>query len=187
MRLFDESARLAVAGTADIAYVRDHFVRMSERAHSLVAAGQLPLATYALPDGTPMVPASHCALLDEVGGRPERIAEEFERRFLAAGGRPEAAAGEFAAWLTGGYGACLIDPSPEHIVAKDALMTAITALRACRRPDDDAWRGALRAAVDALDALELPFAAHDAVRFGGPSSRERLIAQTHRDTPELWR
>jgi hypothetical protein len=55
-----------------------------------------------------MVPETHGALL----------AREFRARFLAAGGRPEDAEEELEAWLGGGYGACLHDPSPEAIVAR---------------------------------------------------------------------
>jgi hypothetical protein len=44
----------------------------------------------------------------------------------------------------------------------------------------------LRGAVDALDALERPFAAWDRERFGTPSSRDRLINATRQRFPDLW-
>jgi hypothetical protein len=84
--------------------------------------------------------------------------------------------------LSGEFGACLRDPSPETIVAKAGLMTAIAALLARPAPDDAALRGA----VDALDALERPFAAHDRERFGGPVSRDRLITAPRARFPQLW-
>jgi len=154
----------------DIAYVRANFRPLEDA--ELVEGGLLPQPTYVLPDGTPMVPETHGAML----------ADAFRERFLAAGGRPADADEELEAWLGGGYGACLRDPSPEAIVAKGALMTAIGALLARARPGDAALRGA----VDALDALERPFAAFDRERFGGSTSRDRLITATRARFPELW-
>ena len=160
---------------------------MQESVRDLVEREILPRATYVLPDGTPMVPADHTALLDDVGGDPEAVAARFHERFRAAGGDPAHAEEEHAAWLSGEYGACLRSTSPEAIVAKSALMTAIGGLLAVPAPSDPSWRGALRAAVDALDALERPFAAWDRQRFDGPTSRDRLITATRQRFPDLWR
>lgn len=156
----------------DIAYVRAEFRPLDPAAAELVERGVLPRAAYVLPDGTPMVPETHAVM----------PADQFRERFLAAGGRAEDAEEELEAWLGGGYGACLRDPSPEAIVAKGALMTAIGALLARAEPGD----AALRCAVDALDALERPFAAYDRERFGGPVSRDRLITAPRGRFPELW-
>jgi hypothetical protein len=156
----------------DIAYVRAQFRPLDPAHAQLVAAGRLPHATYVLPDGTEMVPETHGELL----------ADGFRERFLAAGGREADVEEELADWLGGGYGACLRDPTPEAIVAKGALMTAIVALLARAEPGDAALRGA----VDALDALERPFAASDRERFGGPVSRDRLITAPRARFPELW-
>ncbi len=103
------------------------------------------------------------------------MATRFRDRFIAAGGDPDAVEEEHRAWLSGEYGACLHSTSPEAIVAKSSLMTTITALLADPQPDEDRWRTALRGSVDALDAIERPFARHDRARFGGPTSRDRLI------------
>lgn len=65
-------------------------------------------------------------------------------------------------------------------------MQAITALVARPAPADGSWCGALRSAVGALDALERPFATYDRERFGGLSSRDRLINSTHERFPEIW-
>ena len=93
---------------------------------------------------------------------------------------------EHAAWLSGEYGACLRQTTPEAIVAKGALMTAIAALVAQPRPSNHQWLTALRGAVDALDALERPFAGYDRQRFGGPTSRDRLITAARERFPEAW-
>lgn len=180
------AAKLPADATDDIAYVKDFFRPMDESARPLVERGVLPQATYVLPDGTPMVPADHAALLDDAGGDPGAVAARFRARFVAAGGDPADADAEHEAWLSGEYGACLRNPSPEAIVAKSALMVAIGALLASPATADTSWCAALRGAVDALDALELPFAAYDRERFGTPSSRDRLITETHARFPHVW-
>ena len=65
-------------------------------------------------------------------------------------------------------------------------MTAIAALLTAPRPLDQSWSLALLGAVDALDAIERPFAGYDRERFGGPTSRDRLITATRQRFPELW-
>ena len=158
----------------------------AENAQRLVERGILPKATYVLPDGTPMVPFDHAALLEDADGDPLLVAELFRERFVAAGGRTSDVEDELAAWLSGQYGACLHTASPEAIVAKDALMRAIGSLLAAPSPLDPRWRAALKGSVDALDALERPFAAFDRQRFGGTSSRDRLITHTRRRYPDVW-
>jgi hypothetical protein len=115
------------------------------------------------------------------------VAARFRERFPAAGGDPAAVDDEHQAWLSGGHGACLWQKTPEAIVARSGLMAAITALLAEPRESDQRWRAAVRGAVDALDALERPFARHDRERFGGPSSRDRLVAATRQRFADLWR
>jgi Family of unknown function (DUF6058) len=185
MTLAAPTAQLPADAHDDIAYVRASFEPMGDRVRSLVERGVLPRATYVLPDGTPMVPADHAALLDDAGGDPDAIVVRFHERFVAAGGDPEEADEEHEAWLSGEYGACLHSTTPEAIVAKDALMAAIQALLA-RPAADEGWGAALRGAVDALDALERPFAKWDRERFGSPSSRDRLITATRERFPDLW-
>jgi hypothetical protein len=159
---------------------------MPDGVRALVERGVLPRATYVLPDGTPMVPADHAALLNDAGGDPDTVPALFRERFLAAGGDPAGADAEHAAWLSGEYGACLWSTAPEAIVAKGALMAAITALLAEGKQTEPAWRAALRGAVDALDALERPFAPYDRQRFGGPTSRDRLVTATRERFADLW-
>jgi hypothetical protein len=180
------TAQLPASSLGDIEYVTASFVPMSEAVRPLVERGVLPRATYVLPDGTPMVPADHAALLEEAGGDQNAIAGVFGERFVAAGGDPDEVDEEYEAWLSGEYGACLHSASPEAIRAKSALMAAIEALLARPRPAEPRWAAALRGAVDALDALERPFADHDRERFGGPTSRDRLIVDTRDRFPHVW-
>jgi hypothetical protein len=182
----DQSAWLPPAGAHDIDYVRAGFVAMADAARPHVTRGLLPRATYVLPDGTPMVPPDHAELLDEAGGQPEEVATVFRERFVAAGGEPGEVEETFASWLTGEFGACLRVTTPEATVVKGALMTAITALLARAAPTSEAWCGALRASVDALDAHERPFARYDRERFGGPVSRDRYVTAVRERFPELW-
>lgn len=186
MAVATPSSQLPASATDDIAYVEASFEPMNEKIRPLVELGLLPRATYVLPDGTPMVPADHAQLLEDAGGNPEAVAEHFRERYVAAGGDPADAAEDYQAWLSGEYGACLHTTSPEAIVVKSALMDAITALLALPAPAESSWCGALRGAVDALDALERRFAAHDRERFGGPSSRDRLITEPRERFPEVW-
>jgi hypothetical protein len=186
MELASATARLPETADDDIAYVRAQFIPMRRSAVPLAEGDVLPRPSYVLPDGTPMVPADHGALLEDAGGDPKRVPAVFRERFVAAGGDPEEAEGEHEAWLSGEYGVCLCDVSPESIVAKGALMTAVEALVARPREDDARWRAALRGAVDALDAIERPFAAIDRERFGGPVSRDRLVTAVRKRFPAAW-
>jgi hypothetical protein len=180
------TARLPASAEDDIAYVTASFTPMDDSIRPLVEQGLLPRASYVLPDGTPMVPADHAQLIEDAGGDPGAIASHFSERFLAAGGDPADAADEYEAWLSGDYGACLRTTSPEAIVAKSSLMGALGALLARPAPGDASWCAALRCAVDALDALERPFAVYDRERFGGPTSRDRLITATRERYTNVW-
>jgi Family of unknown function (DUF6058) len=182
----DADARLPPDATDDIEYVRASFIPLADELRPLVARGVLPRATYVLPDGTPMVPADHARLLEDAGGDPDRVAPRFRERFVAAGGDPGEVEAYLASWLSGRYGACLHATTAEAIVAKDRLMDAIDALLTRPLPADAAWRGALRGAVDALDAHERPFAAYDRERFGGPVTRDRYINAIRERFPDVW-
>ncbi len=186
MSIAASTAQLPADAVEDIQYVRTSFVAMDPAVRPLVDRGVLPQATYVLPDGTPMVPPDHAALLDDAAGDSSAVASRFRERFLAAGGHPEAVDEEHQAWLSGEYGACLWQTTPEAILAKAGLMSAITALVADPRESDERWRAALRGAVDALDAIERPFARYDRERFGGPLSRDRLITATRERFADNW-
>jgi hypothetical protein len=169
---------------ADEAYIRSHFVALAEVAgdrlpevREAIAAGRLPAPAYVLDDGTEMVAPDHFALADEAG---EDLEATFRARLAAAGGTD--ADEEWREYLTGGYAVCLRTVTPETIVRKGQLVDHIDAALADPRPHDGEWRDALRTAVDALDALERPFAPLDEYRFGKRPTRKRYID----DPRERW-
>ena len=94
---------------------------------------------------------------------------------------------EWEAYLSGEYGVCLREVSPEAIMRKVALMGRVERLVDAQAAADPQWASALRDAVDELDALERPFAPdYDRLRFGGPSSRDRLITATRERFPTVF-
>ncbi len=112
---------------ADHAYVTKNFVPLdalcSYRGDNLatvrehIAEGRLPQPTYVLPDGREMVPATYFALADEAGGI-EFLRDDFFRRCpIAASGEDVELdpAEEWDAYLSGEYGVCLAEVSPESI------------------------------------------------------------------------
>jgi hypothetical protein len=179
-------AQLPGEHEADLHYVRATFVALADGRRALVGAAILPQATYALPDGTPMVPADHGQLLEDAGGDPRAVGALFRARFLGAGGRQDDVEQAHADWLSGDFGACLWSTTPEMIVLKSSLTGAIEALLAHPESGTPGWDGALRNAVDALDAIERPFADYDRVRWDPPLSRDRLITAMKARYPELW-
>src|SRR2546429_2652891 len=186
MTVSTPSAQLPTSADDDVAYVKRSFEPLDEAVRPLVERGVLPRATYVLPDGTPMVPPDHAQLLEDAGGDPDAVDVQFRERFIAAGGDPGDAEAEYQAWLSGEYGACLRLTAPETIRVKSCLMDAIVALLARPAPSEETWCAVLRSTVDALDALERPFAAWDRERFGQPSSRDRLITATREQFPYVW-
>jgi Family of unknown function (DUF6058) len=188
-----------VLSAADVEYIRSGFVELDglcRRAardpaavRAQIQAGLLPRPSYVLDDGSEMVPPDFFTLADEAG-RPDRLRELFVSRYeRAAAAEPDVAATaeeEWEAYLSGEYGVCLKRVTPETIVGKAALIARIETLLAEPRPDDSGWAGAVRRAVDELDALERQFAAFDRVRFGGPSSRDRLITGTRDAYPAIF-
>jgi hypothetical protein len=140
---------------SDEAYIRANFLPG-------VSVPGYAAPAYVLDDGTEMFPPGH---FDIVAGRDD---------FLRRHGGPDAAE-EYETWLTGIYGVCLIEATPENIALKDELMTRIEAALAAPLVDDPEWRAALRIDIESLDAIERPFAPLDALRLGTPPSRQRLI------------
>jgi hypothetical protein len=188
-----------VLSDADVEYIRSGFVELDELSRRTsrdpesvraeIAAGRLPRASYVLDDGAEMVPADFFALADEAGGPDELHARFLERYERAAATDPAGADDpeeEWQAYLSGEYGVCLKQVTPEGIVRKGALIAGIEALLAEPRPDDAGWADGLREAVDELDALERQFTAYDRIRFGAPSSRDRLITATRDTYPSVF-
>ncbi|HSF35905.1 MAG TPA: GNAT family N-acetyltransferase, partial [Nocardioides sp.] len=163
---------------ADDAYVREHFVEATPEAMEQMLAGRLPLPSYVLGDGTPMVPADHGALAEVAGGL-DRL-----RRWFVAFWPDDPATGEqeWDHYLSGQY-VCLRDVTPTRIRAKtERVAEAAAAVDLLRHdPHDPIGRGLLGQAVDGvlavpgLDAILLPMTAYDRLRFGGPTVRERWV------------
>ncbi len=169
----------------DVAYVRSVFRPQSDDERTRAAARLAPQPSYVLPDGTPMVPATPDPDLAQAAD-PQDLHRRFVSRWVTAGGHEQDADPELAAWLNGGYGVCLRSPAPEAIIAKDGLARAIEALMARPMPHLGWWQNTLRHAVNAYDSLVLPFASVDTVRFGGSTSRARLVDAVRAQWPELF-
>jgi hypothetical protein len=169
----------------DIAYVTATFRTQTDAERHAAAAGLAPQPSYVLPDGRGMVPASPDPDLAQASD-PGDLHRRFLTRWIAGGGDPENADSELTAWLNGGYGVCLRSPAPESILAKAGLAQAITALVARPLPQQDWWRATLRNAVAAYDQLVLPFTSVDPARFGGSTSRTRLVDAVRAQWPDVF-
>jgi hypothetical protein len=160
-----------------------------DAARLLIEQRQLPRPSYTLDDGTEMVPPDYFRLYDEVG--PDGVAEFFRSRLAEAAERfgiscDEAMLNdEYEGYLSGEYGVCLRDVTPETICAKGFHMGTIERLLEEPRPADDDWRNALAGSVDALDRLERQFAEFDRVRWGSVS-RDRLVTAVRERYPEAF-
>lgn len=184
---------------ADIAYVSREFVLLDDlcagegrdaiAVRRDIAQGLLPRPSYVLPDGGEMVPADLLALADGAGG-PDHLRDDFRGRLAAAaaaGGVSADPDEEWDAYLSGEYGVCLREVTPEAIVQKSILVARIEQLVAAPKQETEDWESSLRFAVDELDRLERPFAPHyDLLRFGMPSSRDRLITATRSHYPHVF-
>ncbi len=149
----------------------------AQEIRQLMLAGALPLPSYIRSDGAQMVPPDLFALATAAGGL-ENLPMWFASQFDDG----ETAAGEWEDYLSGGY-VCLWHVSPATIKRKDELCNVIRGLLERPQPNSGEWLRALHAGVDALDALEPPFAPYDRLRFGGAVSRDRLITAVRRDFP----
>jgi hypothetical protein len=164
----------------DLAYVRDELVPLADLCRAagrdldevrrLVAERALPAPPY---PGVEAVPSDYFELPDAAG-------------FAAAydGASPEE---DLAAYLDGTYFVCLRRATPANIVRKGALVEELRELVAAPQPQDGAWCGRLRRAVDELDGLERPFSPdYDRQRFGRPPTRDELIAEPRRRWPHVF-
>lgn len=160
---------------ADDDYVREHFVPATRDALAHMREGRLPLPSYVLSGGTPMVPAAHGALAELAGGL-----DALHDWFLAFWpDEPETGAAEWAHYLSGQY-VCLREITPVRIRQRARRVAtasdAVTRLR--HDPHDPIARGMLGEAVDGvlgvsgLDELLLPMTAYDRLRFAGPTVRD---------------
>ena len=180
--------------------MRDGFVELeslcatrdqdAEAVRLAIAEGRLPAPSYVLADGAQMVPADYFALVDEVGG-VDRLRDAFLDRYAAAALRESAPLAspeeEWEGYLSGLYGVCLKQVTPETVVRKSALVAELDELLADPQPQNSRWAEELRARVDELDGLERPFApSYDRLRFGGPSSRDRLVSGPRSEFPAIF-
>ncbi len=172
----------------DLDYVRKEYVVLDrlcadraetpEQVRELIDQRRLPRATYVLPDGTEMFPPDYFALLDEAGSL-DAMRETFDQRYLIATSalgllavEPEE---DWHGYLSGEFGVCLWEVSPETMVEKSALIAEIDGLTGSAAPADEDWRSRLTDAVDRLDEIERPFTDYDRQRWG-TTSRDRYIA-----------
>jgi RimJ/RimL family protein N-acetyltransferase len=162
----------------DDAYVRSEFVPATDDQLALMATARLPLPSYHLSDGTPMVARDHDELALVAGG-----AERLHDWFVAFWAEdPTAGEVEWERYLSGGC-AFLVDANPLTIrrVARagDQAERAVARLR--EDPRDHLARGQLGECIDGgpavpgLDALLRRLCSYDRLRCGGPTPRERLV------------
>jgi Family of unknown function (DUF6058) len=177
----------------DLAYVRADFLPLREIARreqidaeqlsAWIESGRLPRPSYLLPDGTPVFPADLLALVRSAGGLdplPRHFAQrtELAARMLNVGANTRES--DWEDYLSGEYGICLRQVTPETLVLKEVLVERIGQALEHPRPEDLRWRRTLAFDIEGLDSLIRPFARVDRVRFGRQTSRERLIEAPRR-------
>jgi len=135
----------------------------------LMLANRLPLPSYIRSDDAQMVARDLLGLADEAGGF-----EQLPAWFAQQWDSPLEAVSEWDDYLSGRY-VCLRLVSPANMRRKNELCEAIEEELAHPAPERGEWLQRIHALVDELDEIEPPFAPYDRLRFGGPSSRDRLI------------
>jgi hypothetical protein len=181
---------------ADLAYIRANYVTLDElcagRAETpaemlrLIGDELLPRPSYVLDDGSKMFPADYFRLADDAGG-PAALPQHFAERLRAAGGGDVES--EWQGYLSGLYGVCLRDVTPETIARKAYLVSSLCELLTLARPADPEWRERLRAEVDELDELEREFSPdydRNEERFGCKPTRDLLITAARERYPEAF-
>lgn len=173
----------------DVAYVRGHYLPVEavaaaerlapDQLMAMVSARVLPRPAYVLPSGEPMFPRDLCSLLHSAGGAGE-VEAHFRGRFLSVArchgpADPDRVTDEWDSYLSGAYGVCLRQVTPETIFLKEWLVTAIESDLREPQPDSPGWRRRMCEQVEGLEVLLRPFTACDRLRFGRPTSRERCI------------
>lgn len=162
----------------DDAYVREHFVPATPEAMALMLEDRLPLPSYVLGDGTPMVPAAHGELAEIAGG-----VDLLHDWFVAFWGDDRATGEHEWVHYVSGQHVSLRDVNPVRIRQQaERQAEAAAAVDLLRLdPHDPIARGMLGEAVDGvigvpgLDTLLLPMTAYDRLRFGGPTIRETWV------------
>jgi hypothetical protein len=173
---------------ADLRYVLEEFLSLDQlalregldrrRLEGWIEEGALPRSAYVLPDGTAMFPPDLFALAHAAGGvdaLPAHFARRTELAACLMGVGANTRESDWEDYLSGEYGICLRQVTPETLVLKETLVERIGKALEAPRPDDPRWRNALAFQIDGLDSLIRPFARVDAERFGRQTSRERLV------------
>ena len=171
---------------ADLAYIRGDYRTLGELCAGrdetpagvgrLIEKGLLPRPSYVLDDGTEMFPTDYFRLADEAGGA-EALPAYFAKRLRETG--DDDVEEQWEGYLSGLYGVCLRQVTPEAIARKTALVTSLCELLVLAKPRDPEWRERLRAEVDELDELERQFSPdydRNEERFGCKPTRDLLIA-----------
>ncbi len=130
--------------------------------------------------------------LADAAGDLAALPELFRTRYAAAAnelGLPTCDAQldeQWAEYLSGGYGVCLKQATPENIAAKAGYITTIDRLLADPHSNAHDWCGELCAAVDGLRAIERPGAILDPPRWGGPMSPQWYGAYLRTTYPQAF-
>lgn len=172
-------------------------------------AALFPRPTYVTADGSEWYPPAYASAIRRARARTLDLRQLFRQDFsrtldrlrrtdpaahrvvlLGPGGMElspeEAIESEWQGFLTGGYGVCLRVAWVPCIVRKGLLMHSIEELTAHPAREDPTWGRRLRAAVDSLDRLELPFARWDRIRFGRPVTRDTHVDAVRARFPEVF-
>lgn len=178
---------------SDIRYVIDEYRTLEQLCHGraetvadvrrLIDEGRLPQPTYVLPSGEARFPPDYFALLDDAGS-VAALPGHFRARYVAAGEADDADE-DWEGYLSGEFGVCLWQVTPEAMAEKNRLIRAIDRLLESPAATDPGWQAELRGAVNGLDALERPFTDYDRQRWGD-TSRDRLITRVRAAYPAAF-
>src|SRR5438270_7175061 len=136
-----------VSHPQDIAYVRENFSTLAGLCQESgadeaairhdIALGHRPRGSYRVADGTEFFPRDYFASYAERGAflRRMREAARHEQIALSDADIEE----EWQSYLTGVYGVCLKQATPENIVRKNALLQRIERLIAEPQPHNTTW------------------------------------------------
>jgi uncharacterized protein DUF6058 len=180
----------------DLVYIRDNYFTLEELCagrpetpagvRDLINNQLLPSPSYVLDGGTEMFPADYFVLVDQAGG-PAELREHFAARHQAVGGDPAELDEDWAGYVSGAYGICLRQVTPETVVRKTQLVGSLTELLDRPQHDSGDWRARLRREVWELDQLERFSPDFDrGKRFPEPPSRDRLVAAAHTRYPDVF-
>src|SRR5262249_8809872 len=132
---------MRVSSAEDVAYVQRSYLSLDAVAAAeslaraeladLVSAHVVPGPAYLLPSREPMFPRDLCALLGSAG-TPADVQGHFRNRFVAVARpygplSPDRVDEEWESYLSGAYGVCLRQVTPETIFLKEWLASAIEA------------------------------------------------------------